>query len=186
MRISDWKSVAPHRESMSAKVLAVVEPVLAALGAEADPHVWIVWGDDPSVRYLVMTVTPGGLLVCSVRVNVPGEGPRAAARVSRWSRVQVGELAIETAPGGTMLMSTQLEGQVIRAVGDEAPAAAAFAQAVLAAMEGRPLPDLDAVAGKGRRRRTTRAVGRSSTAKRRAARRPAPSPRSNPPRASSA
>ena len=34
MRLSEWRTRAPHKDSMTPKVLAVIEPVMAALGAE--------------------------------------------------------------------------------------------------------------------------------------------------------
>ena len=71
MRLSDWRSRSPHREAMGPKVLAAVEPVLAALGAEPDPRCWVAWGDDPAVRYLVLVPTPAGL--------TPGLVERAAS-----------------------------------------------------------------------------------------------------------
>jgi hypothetical protein len=73
MRLSDWRASQPTRESMTLKVLAVVEPVLAAMGAEKDPQCWVVWGDDPSIRYTILVPTAPGLLNCGVRVNIPGE-----------------------------------------------------------------------------------------------------------------
>jgi hypothetical protein len=162
MRLSGWKAVAPHRDSMDPKVLALVEPVLTALGADADPHCWIFWGDDPGSRWLIMAVTPAGLCSVNVRVNVPGEGPRAAGRLLRWTRVQVGELAVETATGGRMVLSSQVEGQVLRAVGGDVPVAAAFVASILAAMDGRPLPDLDRVTAP-RGGRGARKVGLAGT-----------------------
>jgi hypothetical protein len=163
MRLSAWTSHAPYRESMSPKVLAVVEPVLSALGTEADPHCWIFWGDDPMVRWLVFAPTPAGLCSVSVRVNVPGEGPRAAGRLYRWTRVQVGELAVETAAGGRMVLSSQIEGQVLRAVDDDVRQAAAFVAVVLAAIDGRPLPDLDTVVPSRRRRVASSGKARPGT-----------------------
>ena len=47
MRLSEWRTRAPHKDSMTPKVIAVIEPVLHRLGAEADPSCWVVWGDDP-------------------------------------------------------------------------------------------------------------------------------------------
>ena len=43
MRLSDWRSVAPHANSVSDKVIATIEPVLMGLGAEQDPPCWIAW-----------------------------------------------------------------------------------------------------------------------------------------------
>lgn len=95
MRLNEWAARAPHPDAMSAKVLGVVRPVLAALGAEPDPEAFVVWADDPD-RYFLLAIAPAGLVTCHVRVNAPQEGPRAAGRLIRWSRLQVGELAVET------------------------------------------------------------------------------------------
>ena len=145
MRLSEWRAAAPNREAMAPKVSGVIDPVLAALGAEPDPHCWVIWGDDPGVRYLIMAITPLGLGVCHVRVNVPGEGPRASGKLVRWGRVQVGELDVEMG-GGHRLLSVQLEQQVIRGVDDHVDQISQFIGAVFAAIDGRPRPDLDASA----------------------------------------
>jgi hypothetical protein len=57
MRLSEWRARAPHKEAMTPKVLAVVEAVMTTLGADDDPTCWIVWGDDPGVRYVVLAPT---------------------------------------------------------------------------------------------------------------------------------
>ncbi len=139
MRLSEWRSHAPRRESMSSTVTAAVQSVLSVLGAGPDPECWIAWGDDPAVRYVVLVPTQAGLVSVSVRVNVPGEGPRAAGKVTRWPRVQIGELAIET-QAQHRILSFQLEGQVLRGVDAEADAIAAFVLTVFAAQDGRPVP----------------------------------------------
>ena len=51
MRLSEWRAEAPARAAVETKVVAVLEPVLAALGAGKDPHGWAAWGED---------FTPGG------------------------------------------------------------------------------------------------------------------------------
>jgi len=130
---------------MTAKVLAVIEPVVEGMGADRDPHCWVAWAEDPGVRYTIFVPVAPGLAVCSVRVNVPGEGPRASAKLVRWSRVQVGELVFET-QGGHRVASFQLEQQVIRAADAGADRISRFALAVLAAIDGRPIPEL----GQGR------------------------------------
>jgi hypothetical protein len=139
VHLSEWRGRAPHRDSLTAKVLAVVEPVIVALGTEADPSCWIVWGDDPSVRYLILVPTASGLVEASVRVNVPQEGPRVSAKLVRWNRVQLGELAIETA-GGHRLLTFQVEGQVLHGTDADADAIAGFALGLYAAMDGRAMP----------------------------------------------
>ena len=139
MRLSDWHADPPHRDATAARVVAVVQPVLVAMGAEPDPFCWFVWGDDPQARYSLLIPTAPGLVVVNVRVNVPQEGPRAAGKLIRWNRVQVGELAIETVTGGHRLMSFQVEGNVLRGSDAEADAIAAFALQLFNAMDGRPI-----------------------------------------------
>jgi hypothetical protein len=139
VRLSDWRARAPHRESLSSKVLAVVEPTLLTLGADRDPTCWVVWGDDPAVRYLILVPTDAGLVQVHVRVNVLQEGPRASAKLVRWSRLQLGELAVETS-GGHRLLTFQAEGQVLNAADADADEIAAFARTLFAAVDGRPSP----------------------------------------------
>jgi hypothetical protein len=141
MRLSDWRASQPTRESMTLKVLAVVEPVLAAMGAEKDPQCWVAWGDDPSIRYTILVPTAPGLLNCGVRVNIPGEGPRVSAKLVRWNRVQLGELAVET-QAGHRVTTFQVEQHVLRGGDAAAERIADFALALFAAVDGRPMPDL--------------------------------------------
>lgn len=139
MRLSEWRAAAPSRESMSAKVLAVLGPVVSALGGGEDPECWVSWGDDAAVRYTLLAMTPGGLAIVNLRVNVPGEGPRASGKLVRWGRVQLGELDVE-AQAGHRIASVQVEGQVLRAVDAAADHVTTFVQQVMAAIDGRPLP----------------------------------------------
>lgn len=136
MRLSDWRGRTPHKDAMTSKVMAVVEPVLRAFGVHGDPECWVVWGDDPGSRYVVLVPTPAGLLQVHVRVNVPQEGPRASAKLVRWNRVQTGELALEVT-SGHRLVSFQAEGQVLRGSDDDADAICAFALVMYAHMDGR-------------------------------------------------
>jgi hypothetical protein len=152
MRLSEWRAAAPSREAGSQKVAAQIDPVLAALGADDDPHCWIVWGDEPAVRYTILVPTAAGLVTCFVRVNIPGEGTRASAKLVRWNRVQVGELAIEGAEGHRLL-SFQVEGHVLRGTDAEADFVAAFALELFAAADGRPRPERPAATGRPRARR---------------------------------
>lgn len=184
MRLSEWRASAPNREALSGRVLDVVGPVLESLGAEADPHCWVAWGDDPGIRYLVFVPTAAGLVTCSVRLALPGEGPRASGKVVRWHRVQLGELAVETT-GGHRLVSFQVETQVLRGADDVADRIAAFGLALFAAIDGRPIPDLGA---RKRRRKVAPKAAKSSRATKRAA---SPKPRAGtaptpPPRAAAA
>jgi hypothetical protein len=166
MRLSEWRAAAPTRDAMTAKVLAVIEPVVEGVGADPDPHCWVAWADDPSVRYTIFVPVAPGLGVCSVRVNVPGEGPRASAKLVRWSRVQVGELIVET-QAGHRVATFQLEQHVLRAADAGADRISRFALAVMAAIDGRPIPELSE--GRGRRPVARKAGGkkpvRATTAK---------------------
>ena len=136
MRLSDWRVRAPHKDAMTPKVIAVVEPVLATLGAVPDPDCWVVWGDDPEARYAILVPTDSGVLQVLVRVNVPQEGPRASGKLIRWSRVQVGELALEMA-NGHRLVGFQVESHVLRGADEEGDAIASFALELFAGIDGR-------------------------------------------------
>ncbi len=162
MRLSEWRASAPAREAATSKVSAVVDPVLAALGAGDDPHCWVAWGEEPANRFTIFVPTEPGLIACFVRVNVPGEGPRATTKLVRWNRVAIGELSVETQAGHRML-SFQLESQVLRGADLEADRAAAFALRVIAAIDGRPLPDV--VEPTTRRRLGSGSAGSGSAAR---------------------
>ena len=140
MRLSEWRASAPSRDAASPKVAALVDPVIRGLGAEPDPHGWVVWGEEPAVRHTILIPTEAGLVSCFVRVNMPGEGPRASAKLIRWNRVQIGELAMETS-AGHRLIGFQIEGHVLQTADHEADRVAAFALEIFAAMDGRPRPE---------------------------------------------
>src|SRR6478752_9667995 len=137
MRLSEWRKRAPSRDSVSPKVQAVVDPALGMLGAPGDPDCWVVWGDDPGVRYMILAPTQSGLIQLNVRVNVAGEGPRASGKIVRWNRVQLGELGLEM-QGGHRLISFQVEAQVLNGADTAADAIADFAHVLYAAVDGRP------------------------------------------------
>ncbi len=157
MRLSDWRKAAPFKESMAPNVLATIDNALHAMGAERDPECYILWGDDPAARYLIFVPTPSGLVHINVRVAVPGEGPRAGAKVVRWSRVQLGELAVEI-QGGHRLVTFQVEMQMLNGADTVADQIAGFAQALFAAVDGRPIPTSPAP-----RRVSAKSVSSSST-----------------------
>lgn len=138
MRLSDWQAGTPHRDSMGTKVLVPVHDALALLGADRDPECWIVWGDDPAVRWTILAPTAAGLVQVNVRVNVPGEGPRAAGKLTRWHRVQIGELSVEI-QGGHRVLTFQVESHLLHGADADAEAVSAFANAFFAAMDGRTL-----------------------------------------------
>jgi hypothetical protein len=137
MRLSEWMAAAPHKDSATPKVMAVVEPMVAMLGCGADPACWVAWGDDPGMRYTIFAATDAGMVQVNVRVNVPGEGPRAGGKVIRWNRVQLGDLAVEM-QGGHRILSIPLEGQILRGTDETADLVAAFVLDALAAIDGRP------------------------------------------------
>lgn len=141
LRLSDWRGRTPHKEAMTPKVIAVVEPVLVALGAEIDPECWVAWGDDPGVRWMLLAPTELGLVEIHTRVNVPQEGPRASGKLVRWNRVQIGELGVEMV-GGHRLLTFQVENQVLRGSDEDADAIASFARQLIGAIDGRSVwPD---------------------------------------------
>lgn len=154
MRWSGWRAKAPFKDSIAPKVLAVVDAALAGLGADPDPACWVIWGDDPLSRYTLLVPTASGLVQITVRVSVPGEGPRAGGKVVRWPRVQLGELAVEI-QGGHRLVTFQVEAQVLNGADAAADAIAAFAQTLFAAVDGRPAP----VPAKGRKATPAKAGG---------------------------
>jgi len=155
MRLSEWQAHTTHRESMVDKVLAPARDALALLGSERDPECWIVWGDDPGVRWTMLVPAAAGLIQINVRVNVPGEGPRSAGKLIRWHRVQIGELSVEI-QGGHRLMTFQVESQLLHGADAEADAAAAFVESLFAAMDGRAPtarpPDVIELSGPGSER----------------------------------
>jgi hypothetical protein len=139
MRLSEWGAVAPIPAAAGPKVLAVAEATLATLGATPDPDCWVAWGEDPGVRWVLLAATPAGLVTVHVRVIVPQEGPRAAGKLVRWTRVQLGDVQVEV-QGTHRIISATVEGVVLRGVDADADAVGAFIQGVFAAIDGRPSP----------------------------------------------
>jgi hypothetical protein len=97
----------------------------------------VVWGDDPALRYTIFAATDAGMVQVNVRVNVPGEGPRAGGKLIRWNRIQMGDLAVEM-QGGHRILSIPMEGQILRGTDATADQVAAFILDALAAIDGRP------------------------------------------------
>ncbi len=155
MRLSEWRSRSPYRDSTAPKVIAVLQAALEVLGAEPDPECWVVWGDDPTARYLVFVPTASGLLQVNVRVNVPGEGPRAGGKLLRWNRIQLGELAVEI-QGGHRMLSFQVESQVLHGVDEEADGVATFARMLFAGVDGRPFATAAAAPARAARAKAAR------------------------------
>jgi len=156
MRLSEWRASSPSKEAGGAKVAATVDPVLRSLGAEPDPECWVAWGEEPAVRYTIFVPTAAGLITTYVRVNVPGEGTRATGKLIRWSRVQLGELSMET-QGGHRILSFQVEQQVLQGTDDKADRIARFGLELLAAVDGRTLPP-EPTSKRGATKKPTRTV----------------------------
>jgi hypothetical protein len=165
MRLSEWRVTARGHRVMTARVAAAYEPALAVLGAPADPVAFVAWGDDPDTRYTIMAASDGGLIIVNVRVNVPQEGPRAAGKLVRWSRVQTGELAVE-AHHGHRYLTAQVEGYILQGVDDSADQIGAWVAHVFARIDGRVS---DGAAATTARRTRTPKPGASSRASRRSA-----------------
>jgi hypothetical protein len=159
MRLSEWRAKAPVREALGTKTMAVVTPVLGVMGVEADPQAWVQWGDDPGTKYTIFVPLAAGLVIVSVR-NLGEMGYRAAAKMVRWSRVQLGDLSVET-EGSHRMISFQLESMVLRGADDVADAVGRFALVVFAAVEARPWPAFDAP---GRRRTAARVSAKKPAA----------------------
>jgi hypothetical protein len=137
MRLSEFAAAPSVPAAFAPKVLAAVRPVLVAIGAGEDPVGWFAADDDPAVRWSFLVPLPAGLVTLHVRVNVPGEGPRASARLVRWQRVQTGELTVESGGGTRRIVSFVIDSRVVRAADGEGDAVAAFAHAVFDAQDGR-------------------------------------------------
>jgi hypothetical protein len=148
MRLSEWRARSRVRDALGPKVMAVVTPVLGVVEVEEDPHAWVQWGDDPATKYSLLVPIPAGLVVVAVRANIAGSGPRATAKIVRWSRLQMGELAVET-EGTHRMVSFQVESFVLRGADENADAIGRFALVLLAAVEGRPWPPFDKTARRG-------------------------------------
>lgn len=142
MRLSAWRLKAPGKDGLNPRIIESVGMILTALGTDADPHGWLTWADETGSRWAFMAPCEAGLAVVNVRAGLPTEGPRAGGRLVRWTKVQIGELAVETERGHRLVMF-QVEGQPIRGTDDQADDVAEFASLVLAGVDGRKLPDLD-------------------------------------------
>ena len=82
MRLSEWRAEAPARAAVETKVVAVLEPVLAALGAGKDPHGWAAWGEDFTTRWQYLVPTATGL-VDRVRASQRAGGGASCFRQGR-------------------------------------------------------------------------------------------------------
>jgi hypothetical protein len=136
MRLSEWRKTAPNRECMSNTVLGVLTPVIGDLGAADDPECWVIWGEDPDIRYYVMVPTRAGMIWTAVRVNTPAAAARATGKLVRWPRLQLSELSVESAEGHR-IVAVQVEGQVLKGVDDAADRICEFVRGLIGAVDGR-------------------------------------------------
>jgi hypothetical protein len=135
MRLSEWRKTAPNKEALSSKVIAMLRPVLEDLGAESDAECWVAWGDDPESRYSVLAPTDAGLI--SVAVRLTGvDGPRATAKLIRWTKVSVSELGLESS-GGHRLVAVQVESLVLKGMDNDADRICEFVRGLIAGIDGR-------------------------------------------------
>jgi hypothetical protein len=135
MRLGEWRKTAPTSACMSTQVLAVLEPVLANLGAEGNPECWVAWGEDPDIKYSVFAPTRAGLVTVAMRPTA-GDGPRATGKLVRWSKLQLGELSVEST-GGHRVVGVQLEGNVLQGMDALADRICEFVRSLLASVDGR-------------------------------------------------
>ena len=136
MRLSEWRKAAPTRDAMNAKVIAVLKPVLSDMGTDADPECWVAWGDDPAFRYSILAPTLAGLVTVAIRISNPEEGPRATAKLIRWSKLSISELGIEAA-GGHRLVAVQVESLVLKGMDEEAGLISEFVRGLIASVDNR-------------------------------------------------
>ncbi len=139
MRLSGWRRTAPTVGSMTADVLAMLEPVLADLGAEADPTCWVVWGEDPEVRYSILVPTIAGLITAAIRTAPQGGTPRATAKLVRWPKLSVSELNLESS-GGHRIVAVQVETLFLKGVDEEADRICEFVRDLIAEVDDRHAP----------------------------------------------
>lgn len=148
MRLSEWRKAAPTEGAMNDRVLAVVGPVLADLGAERDPECWVAWGEDPDLRYSLLAPTLAGLITVAIRFTSPEDGPRVIAKLVRWSKVSVSELGLDSG-GGHRMVAVQVENLVLKGMDEEADRICKFVRILIAGVDDRlqvPVP-MTAVSG---------------------------------------
>ena len=139
MRLSDWQASLRGQKLMTGKVATAYESALALFGEGPDSEAFVAWGDDPDVHYSLLVVGDAGLIVVVVRVNVPLEGPRASAKVVRWGRVAIGELAVEVQKGHKQA-TAQIDSYILKGVDEEADRIGGFVGHVLMRIDGRSAP----------------------------------------------
>ncbi|MGA2512524.1 MAG: hypothetical protein ABSG37_02745 [Candidatus Limnocylindrales bacterium] len=149
MRLNEWRKTAGPKELLNDRVLTVLGPVLTDLGAALDPECWVVWGDDPEVRYSVLAPTIAGLIIVTVRPTGSVDGPRATGKLVRWPKLSISELGVE-ASGGHRIVAVQVENIVLKGMDGEADRICEFVRELIAGVDDRnPTPVPIAVAGRG-------------------------------------
>jgi hypothetical protein len=146
MRLSEWRATAPFEMCMSDQVLATLAPALHNLGAEQDPECLVVWGDSPNAYYSIMVPTPAGLAIVVVRLKGPDDGPRAAGKLIRWSKLQVGEFSVESF-AGHRLVSAQVDAYALKGTDTEADRICEFVRGLVASADGRIVQPVVAATG---------------------------------------
>jgi hypothetical protein len=136
MRLSEWRKKAPLAEAASDDVMAIIEPILVDLGARADADCWVIWGEDPGMKYSILAPALAGLISIAVRPLGSIEGPRATGKLTRWSKLNVTELGVEAA-GGHRIVAVQVESYVLKGVDDEADRICEFVRGIVAGVENR-------------------------------------------------
>ena len=136
MRLSEWRKAAPTEGAMNDRVLAVVGPVLADLGAERDPECWVAWGEDPDLRYSLLAPTLAGLITAAIRFTSPEDGPRVIGKLVRWSKVAVSELGVD-AGGGHRMVAVQVDNLVLKGMDQEADRICDFVRILIAGVDDR-------------------------------------------------
>src|SRR5450830_643348 len=148
VRLSQWRKAAPTEGAMNDRVLAVVGPVLADLGAERDPECWVAWGEEPDLRYSLLAPTLAGLITVAIRFTSPEDGPRVIAKLVRWSKVSVSELGLDSG-GGHRMVAVQVENLVLKGMDEAADRICEFVRILIAGVDDRlqvPVP-MTAVSG---------------------------------------
>jgi hypothetical protein len=163
MRLSEWRENAPLAEAASDAVMAVVEPLLVDLGASADPESWVVWGEEPGMKYSILAPSLGGLITVVVRPLGSQDGPRAVAKLIRWSKLAVSELNIDST-GGHRIVAVQVESHVLKGVDEEADHICEFVRDLIAGIENRVPQIQQVVAGYAPVMAASPAAGVASTA----------------------
>ena len=139
MRLSEWCEQAPIPGCVSAPVMALVERLLSDLGVGPDTDCWVIWGEDPGTRYTILAPSLAGMASLIVRSMGLPDGPRGNGKLTRWSKLNVSELAIESA-AGHRVVAIQVDSFVLKGTDEEADAICDFVRVLLAGLENRSEP----------------------------------------------